>query len=209
LREHWPVDRLPIIGAYHCIDRIGEGASGVVYAAVDLDQRPRLVALKLLRFIADEDKRRFFEREVEILKALDLPHVARYLASGSFRGTAYLAMEWARGLPLDEFLATRTAQLAEKLAIFEKVAAAVAELHAAGVIHRDLKPRHIIVDDTGEVCIVDLGLSAVRPVTGPRKSAARKLAWAGSSGPSSICRPSRPGADSIAPITAPISGPWV
>jgi serine/threonine protein kinase len=162
LREHWPVDRLPIIGAYHCIDRIGEGASGVVYAAVDLDRHPRLVALKLLRFIADEDKRRFFEREVEILKALDLPHVARYLASGSFRGTAYLAMEWARGLPLDEFLATRTAQLADKLAIFEKVAAAVAELHAAGVIHRDLKPRHIIVDDTGEVCIVDLGLSAVR-----------------------------------------------
>jgi len=162
LRRNWPVDRLPIIGPYVCVAPLGEGASGVVYRAAPLTGEADVVALKLLRLIADDDKRRFFEREVEILKSLRCPHVARYLDSGTFHGTSYLSMELVHGIPLDLYLTEHAPTLDDKLALFEKVALTVAELHAAGVIHRDLKPRHIIVDAASVPRIVDLGLSAVR-----------------------------------------------
>jgi serine/threonine protein kinase len=162
LRKHWPADRLPVVRDYFCVAQLGEGASGVVYTAIHLADEPRMVALKLLRLIADADKRRFFEREVEILKRLDCPHIARYLDSGSVGGTPYLAMERVCGKPLDEYLKLRAATLLDKLAIFERVVEAVRELHDAGVIHRDLSPRHVLVDDHGEVRIVDLGISTAR-----------------------------------------------
>lgn len=162
LRRAWPVERLPVVGEYFSIGNLGEGASGMVYRAVRWGPHPQVVALKLLRLIADEDKRRFFEREVEILKALACRHVARYLDSGTVHGTSYLCMELVEGTPLDEYLAAHAPTLDAKLAVFAQVARAVAELHDAGVIHRDLKPRHIIVDPTGQPHIVDLGLSAVR-----------------------------------------------
>ncbi|MCB9865878.1 MAG: protein kinase [Phycisphaerales bacterium] len=162
LRRAWPSERLPVIGEYFCVADLGEGASGMVYRAVRWGPAPHVVALKLLRLIADEDKRRFFEREVEILKGLHCRHVARYLDSGTVHGTSFLCMELVEGTPLDDYLTIHAPGLDAKLGILAKVARAVAELHEAGVVHRDLKPRHIIVDAHGQPHIVDLGLSAAR-----------------------------------------------
>ncbi len=162
LQAAWPTERLPVVRDYYCVRLLGQGASGVVYQAVHLGPEPRMVALKLLRLVAEEETRRFFEREVEVLKALDCPNVARYLDSGFAAGTHFLAMELVHGQPLDEYLAEHTRTLGERLVVFEKTVAAVAQLHQAGVIHRDLKPKHVLVDRHGAPCIVDLGLCAAR-----------------------------------------------
>ena len=161
-RNGWPRDRLPVIGDYYCVSRLGQGASGVVYKALVLRGEPGFVALKLLQFASREAEERFREREVEILKALECPYAARYLDSGTSGGTKYVAMELVAGRPLDEYLAEQTHSLEEKLTLFQRVCSVVSGLHATGVVHRDLKPKHVLVDGGGQPWVVDFGLSAVR-----------------------------------------------
>ncbi len=102
-RERWPTHRLPIVDDYYCTERLGEGATGVVYKAVDMSDEPAFVAIKLLQFGSEEAESRFREREVEILRRLDCPHVARYLDSGTAGGQPYLVMQLVEGTPLDEY----------------------------------------------------------------------------------------------------------
>ncbi len=167
-REHWPTERLPIISDYYCVARLGQGTSGIVFKALVIRPQPMLVALKVLPFASRDLALRFREREIEILKALDCPHVARYLESGVAGGSIYLVMELVRGVSLDEYLSTRP-DLGTRLQIFQRVCAAVAAVHAAGVVHRDLKPKHILVDDDGEPWIVDFGLSTVQTEDWPTR----------------------------------------
>lgn len=165
----WPTDKLPIIDDYYCVASLGQGASGQVFKALACCGEPKLVALKLLRFASGETEGRFREREIEILKALNCPHVARYLDSGTSGGMMYLAMELVRGRPLDEYLAERAQRLEDKLAVFQHVCEVVAGLHAEGVIHRDLKPKHLLIDEQAQPWIVDFGISAVRSEDWPTR----------------------------------------
>lgn len=160
-RAAWPTDRLPVVGDYYCVARLGQGASGVVFKALSLAEEPRFVALKLLQFGSPEAEDRFREREIEILKSLNCPHVSRYLGSGRAGGTMYLVMELVDGLPLDDYLAAHNGDLEAKLDTFRRLCEVVAGLHAQGVIHRDLKPKHVLVDRQGQPWIVDFGLSTV------------------------------------------------
>lgn len=162
LRSRWPTDRLPVIDDYYCVARLGQGASGIVFKALALRGELRFVAVKLLQFASKEAEERFQQREIEILRSLDCPHVAGYVDSGSTGGTMYVVTELAEGRPLDEYIAEHTRNLEEKLRVFQRVCAAVAGLHAKGVIHRDLKPQHVLVDEQGRPWIVDFGLSAIR-----------------------------------------------
>jgi len=104
VRQAWPDSDLPIIANYLCCKRLGHGSSGVVFKALRFNQPPEWVALKVLRHVTDQDTVRFIEREVEILKALECPNVARYLDSGHYAGSHYLAMELVEGIPLDEYV---------------------------------------------------------------------------------------------------------
>ncbi len=168
-RAEWPTDKLPVIGDYFCVASLGQGASGVVFKALACRGEPRLVALKLLRFASGETEGRFREREIEILKALNCPQVARYYDSGTSGGTTYLAMELVQGRPLDEYLAERANRFEDKLAVFQRVCEVVAGLHAEGVIHRDLKPKHVLIDEQSQPWIVDFGISAVRSEDWPTR----------------------------------------
>ena len=169
LRAGWPMDQLPIIDDYYCVARLGQGALGVVFKALTLRHGPRFVALKLLQFTSKEAEERFREREVEILSTLECPHVARCLDYGRTGGTMYMAMELVDGQPLDEYLDEHTSSLDEKLEVFQRVCRVVADLHAKGVVHRDLKPKHVLVDQQGRPWIIDLGLSAVHGADWPTR----------------------------------------
>ena len=79
------------------------------------------MALKLLQSDSLEAEGRFREREVEILRNLRAPHVARYLDSGTVGGTLYLAMELVRGRPLNDYLADECPTLEAKLQVFQRV----------------------------------------------------------------------------------------
>jgi predicted Ser/Thr protein kinase len=143
---------------------LGEGAMGTVYLAEETSTGRR-IALKLLvgELARDERFRRRFLRETELAATLDHPHVVRTLASGEEAGTLYLAMDYVEGPDLRKVL-RREGRLAPEraLGLIEQVAGALDAAHMAGLVHRDVKPGNILVEDRpdGEQAYVcDFGLA--------------------------------------------------
>ena len=146
------------------IDEIlGVGAMGTVFRATDL-KTDQSVALKvLLKARHDEDARDRFEREVEILGALDHPSIVSVRGFGHAHGRVpWLAMELVQG----ESLGTLIRQFgALRPNDFQPLLKAICEplqvAHDAGVVHRDLKPDHVLVTDDRRVKLIDFGLSSL------------------------------------------------
>ena len=149
-----------------CIDRyelrgvLGEGGCGTVYAAWD-PRHEREVALKLM-FRGDARARQRFARELRAVARLRHPHIVPLHDSGEHEGRPYLVMERVQGVSLAEALEEdRDAppDLRERVAIVRDVCRAIAHAHAQGILHRDLKPQNVLIDQHGEALVVDFGLA--------------------------------------------------
>src|SRR5262249_15677456 len=139
--------RLPDhIGRYRVLRLLGEGGMGAVYEA-EQDSPHRPVALKVIRpgLLAPALLKRFAQ-DVEILGRLHHPGIAQIYEGGVAEdGQPFFAMEFIRGLPLDEYARLRSLALGERVELLARVCDAVQHAHDQGVIHRDLKPANILV----------------------------------------------------------------
>jgi eukaryotic-like serine/threonine-protein kinase len=165
-RPEIPTDR------YDILDRIGEGGMGIVYLARDRELG-REVALKVLRTPdpSPEERARIL-REARILATLEHPGIAPVYDVGLLPdGRVFYVMKRVRGERLDRF-ARGVRSRAELLRVFRQVCDAVAFAHAAGVIHRDLKPQNVMLGAFGEVLVLDWGVAKLRgyPVEAPLAS---------------------------------------
>ncbi len=163
------------IGRYRILRLLGEGGMGTVYEA-EQDQPRRLVALKVIKpGLATGDRLWRFEQEAQALGRLQHPGIAQiYEASSADTGFGpqpYFAMELIRGLTLQEYAAANSLNTRQKLALMVKVCEAVNHAHQRGLIHRDLKPGNILVDETGQPRILDFGVARV---TGSDERATQK-----------------------------------
>jgi serine/threonine-protein kinase len=153
------------IGPYRLIKLLGEGGMGVVYLAERTDIGGH-VAIKLLRDAWFSPMRRErFRIEQLTLAQLNHPAIARIYDSNTLEdGTPWFVMEYADGLPLDEYWAKRAETLRERtlhdcLRLIRRVAEAVQYAHGHAIIHRDLKPSNILVTESGEVKLLDFGIA--------------------------------------------------
>ncbi|MFW5926976.1 MAG: protein kinase domain-containing protein, partial [Wenzhouxiangella sp.] len=150
------------IGPWRLVRELGRGGMGRVWLAVRDDGQYRFeVAIKLLEGVPDSELlREQFRRERQILADLDHPHIAR-LVDGGVRdnGTPWYAMEYIRGRPLDRYCREQRLGLAERLRLLVVVIRAVHHAHARLVVHRDLKPTNILVDDDGVAHLLDFGIA--------------------------------------------------
>jgi eukaryotic-like serine/threonine-protein kinase len=153
-----------LVGRYRLLDLVGEGGMGVVWRAHDRTLG-RDVAIKLLRpLVASEpQQRRRFEREARTLAGLANEHIVRvhdYVDDGA---QAFLVMEYVDGRNLaDTTFARLPLDVGEAAWYLAPVAEALAYAHAKGVVHRDLTPANILVEDeTGRVVTTDFGLARV------------------------------------------------
>jgi eukaryotic-like serine/threonine-protein kinase len=147
---------------YEILDRIGEGGMGVVYLARDRELG-REVALKVLRTPepSAEERDRIL-REARILASLEHPGIAPVHDVGVLAdGRVFYVMKRVRGERLDS-LAISARPRTELLRLFRQVCDAVAFAHAAGVIHRDLKPQNVMLGAFGEVLVLDWGVAKLR-----------------------------------------------
>ncbi|MEO8201971.1 MAG: serine/threonine-protein kinase, partial [Gemmatimonadota bacterium] len=152
------------IGAWHIVREIGQGGMGAVYEAhrVD-DQYTKRVAIKTIAAgRASDSLLRRFRHERQILARLEHPNIASLLDGGlTPDGQPYFVMEFVEGTPLDEWCRGHRSTVNDRLSIFRQVCSAVQYAHEQLVIHRDLKPRNILVTDDGTVKLLDFGIAKV------------------------------------------------
>ena len=155
---------------YRVIERLGAGGMGEVYLAEDM-RLHRPVALKVLsKGAADKAAAGRLVREARVASALNHPNVAVIYEIGELQGDAgaqaFIAMEYVPGQTLGDYARARRPEVAEIVEIVAQVADALAEAHARGVIHRDVKPSNVMVTEDRRVKVVDFGLAKYVPVAG-------------------------------------------
>ena len=153
-----PSGRPPEVPGYEVLDRMGRGGMGEVYKARQLSlDRP--VALKLLPPESAQDPNWLdrFRREALTASALNHPHICTIYDSGVAAGRPYISMELIDGQTLA--VAGRKAGWPEAVRWVRQAARALAAAHAAGVVHRDVKPENIMVRADGLVKVLDFGLA--------------------------------------------------
>lgn len=149
-----------ILKHYEILEELGSGAMGTVYLARDL-KLDRRVALKLLppELVAEELRRRRFDRESRSLAALNHPNVVTVHSVEEADGQPFIVMEWVQGRTLLEIIPPRGLALDRALELAIPMIDGVAQAHAAGIVHRDLKPSNVMVRDDGVVKVLDFGIS--------------------------------------------------
>jgi hypothetical protein len=152
---------LPRIPGLELREKVGEGGTGEVYAAVHVALQRR-VAVKVLA-PADAAAAPEWLRESRLTAALTHPHVVTVHDAGQVDGRSYLVMEYLAGGSLRERMAPgRPWPLADAIRLLEEVARALDHIHATGILHLDLKPENILFAADGQVKIADFGLAVPR-----------------------------------------------
>ena len=140
---------------------VGRGGMGVVYRATDLDlERP--VALKLVapELAQDELFRRRFLKEPKLAAALDHPNVVPIYAAGEHEGRLYLVMRFVDGSDMRTLLRSEGGLPPERaLPILAQVASALDAAHRRNLVHRDVKPANVLVDEDGHAYLTDFGVT--------------------------------------------------
>jgi serine/threonine-protein kinase len=166
--ENATVAAMRVGGRYAILGLLGTGGMGSVYRAHD-DELDEVVALKFLRpeLVAAPEMLDRFRSEVKLARRVTHRNVARMFDIGEHQGQRFLTMELIEGEGLSRVLAREGALAPDRaieigLALCDGLAAA----HAAGVIHRDLKPDNVLLERTGRVVITDFGIARA-PFDGP------------------------------------------
>jgi serine/threonine-protein kinase len=148
------------IGPYKLLRLLGEGGMGVVYLAERSDIGGK-VAIKLLRDAwLSPMRRQRFRMEQLTLAQMSHPSIARIYDTNMLEdGTPWFVMEYAEGLPLTDHWQQKGGTIRECLRLFRRVCAAVQYAHSHAIIHRDLKPSNILVNESGEVKLLDFGIA--------------------------------------------------
>lgn len=152
------------IGPYIVIEPIGRGGMGSVVAAMRHDDPfQKIVAIKIIRRGLDtRDMLDRFELERRVLTTLNHPNIARVLDAGQTdTGQPYFVMEHVDGEPIDRYCDRAGLGVPQRLALFNKVCAAVHEAHKNLIVHRDIKPSNVLVTRSGEPKLLDFGIAKV------------------------------------------------
>ncbi|MGZ8813427.1 MAG: serine/threonine-protein kinase, partial [Mycobacterium sp.] len=156
-----------MFGHYRLTGLLGRGGMGEVYRAEDT-KKGRTVALKILaeQFWQDEKFRTRFQRESRAAAVLQEPHVIPIHDWGEIDGHPYIDMRLVEGQTLEDLLSAGPLRPARASFIIGGVAAALDAAHAAGLVHRDVKPQNIIVTPSDFPYLVDFGIASAKGESG-------------------------------------------
>jgi serine/threonine-protein kinase len=150
-----------VVGRYELVRPLGHGAMATVDLAIDVElDRP--VALKRLaeNLARDDDLRRRFVREARLAARLAHPNVVRVFDVGEDEGRPFIAMEYVEGETLAELVARRgPLPAAEAATLGVQMCAGLAAAHAAGLVHRDVKPQNLLLGSDGVLKLGDFGIA--------------------------------------------------
>jgi predicted Ser/Thr protein kinase len=151
------------IGKYYVVGILGGGGQATVYRVLHPELNKELV-IKLARFscATDAEEQALLVREGRVLADLDHPGLARVHDLGFHDGRPFLVMEYVRGVTLEQYAAGRRLTPQQAAALVAQVAQALAVAHRRGVVHQDIKPANILIDEAGRPRLIDFGLARLR-----------------------------------------------
>jgi eukaryotic-like serine/threonine-protein kinase len=155
------------LGHYRLLERIGGGATSLVFAAHD-EAKDRKVALKMIVADLEDEKetRERFYREAKVTAQLFHRNIVAVLDVGEDQGHPYIVMELLDGRPLGDYLCHEPSRsLATNLDLITQVYAGLQAAHECGVVHRDIKPSNLFVQRDGVLKILDFGLARLHAST--------------------------------------------
>jgi serine/threonine-protein kinase len=149
------------LGSYEIEEEIGRGGMGVVYRANQPKLQRRVAVKVLLPHLAqDAEFVERFLREARAAAQLEHPGLVTIFDVGELEGTYFFSMQWLQGRTLEEKVADGGAlPMEEVVGVVSQMAAALGYAHGAGVVHRDVKPANVIVDDRGRAVLTDFGIA--------------------------------------------------
>lgn len=153
-----------VAGRYRLEDLLGRGGAADVYEGLDLRLR-RPVAVKFFRPGGDAQTEERFGDEGRLLAHLQHPGLVTVYDSGHEDGRPYLVMQLIRGTTLRRRIAAAPLPLAEVCRIGSAMASTLAHVHEAGIVHRDVKPSNILLDETDTPYLTDFGISRMLDTT--------------------------------------------
>jgi serine/threonine protein kinase len=150
-----------VFGEYVIVDKIGAGRMGFVYKAKrrGMDEIFALKVLPAQRLAESATARRRFEREIELHVRLSHRNIVRIHDAGEQNGVPYLVMELVTGDDLGPLAKSRPLSVEQSVDCILQVARGLAYAHSEGVVHRDIKPANLLLDASGTVKILDMGLA--------------------------------------------------
>lgn len=170
------------IGPYRILRQLGEGGMGEVYLAEDT-RLNRDVALKFLsqRLVNDAWGKRQLKKEAQAVAKLDHPNICAVYGFEELDGHSFIVMQYIEGETLYSLVQKESLPIEHVPKIAHQIAGALAEAHAHGIIHRDIKPKNIMVSASGQVKVLDFGLaksaqqSALNAETGESRGSSHGL----------------------------------
>ncbi len=150
------------LGQFEIIEEIGRGGMATVYRARQRSVN-RIVAVKILppSLMHDPSFLERFIREVEVITQLEHPHILPIIDYGEAEGVPYIAMRYLGGGSFEQRLRRALPTPQELIRPMRQIAQALDHAHAQGVIHRDLKPGNIMLDESGNAYLSDFGIARV------------------------------------------------
>ena len=146
------------VSHYRIIEKLGVGGMGVVFVAEDT-QLARKVAIKFLSTL-DKPYRARFLREARAVSKLSHPNIATVFEYGETpEGQPYIVMELVKGKTLHDLLNEGSLSLLQSVHVVSSVAEALQEAHQSGIVHRDVKPSNVVINERDQVKVLDFGLA--------------------------------------------------
>lgn len=149
--------QLKSLSNFKLIEQVGRGKFGQVWKAHD-SELDRAVAIKLPRF-EDDESLNLFEREARASARLQHPNVVAVHQIGRENGTAYIVSDFVHGVTVKKWLEIRALEPKVAAEVCAQIADGLHHAHESGVIHRDLKPDNVMIDENGRARIMDFGLA--------------------------------------------------
>lgn len=155
-------EKLPELPNYKCIRLLGYGGMGAVYEATQLSlNKPVAVKFLYTKFEKDANIIRRFKQEIDILAKLDHPNVVAVLECGTSDSPIYYVMEYIKGNSLNTYIQKNGMMSEDALRYALQIAAGLQHAHQHHVIHRDIKPDNVLIDQYGNAKLTDFGIAGV------------------------------------------------
>ena len=154
------------IGPYKVESLLNKGGMSLLYLGLDPDTRKPL-AIKVLSpsYVNHPEAIQRFLREAKVIALTNHPNIVKLYGQGEWEKGLYIAMELIHGISLKQFIMQHSLSMRRALEVTLQVAYALLHLHSHGVIHRDIKPENILINEQGEVKVIDFGIAQLHEET--------------------------------------------